>query len=129
MATFHTKKTPAEKSYVSALCRILVLLHFRLSEQGAVQLMRRLLIRVAESVSAEKDLVKELRRMADHLKALDKHPDQEMLQDQANLIFGKILYLFIRVPWKGFFIHEVLDIWLKIFLTTEGTKMLIIYPE
>ncbi|CAL9009395.1 unnamed protein product [Prunus brigantina] len=90
VATFHTKKTPAEKSYVSALCRILVLLHFRLSEQGAIQLMRRLLIRVAESVSAEKDLVKELRRMADHLKALDKHPDQEMLQDQANLILGRL---------------------------------------
>ncbi|VVA27763.1 PREDICTED: condensin complex subunit 3 [Prunus dulcis] len=98
VATFHTKKTPAEKSYVSALCRILVLLHFRLSEQGAIQLIRRLLIRVAESVSAEKDLVKELRRMADHLKALDRHPDQEMSQDQANLIFGKILNLFIRVP-------------------------------
>ncbi|ONI14952.1 hypothetical protein PRUPE_3G017700 [Prunus persica] len=90
VATFHTKKTPAEKSYVSALCRILVLLHFRLSEQGAIQLIRRLLIRVAESVSAEKDLVKELRRMADHLKALDRHPDQEMLQDQANLIFGRL---------------------------------------
>ncbi|XP_034209473.1 condensin complex subunit 3 isoform X4 [Prunus dulcis] len=90
VATFHTKKTPAEKSYVSALCRILVLLHFRLSEQGAIQLIRRLLIRVAESVSAEKDLVKELRRMADHLKALDRHPDQEMSQDQANLIFGRL---------------------------------------
>lgn len=90
VATFHTKKTPAEKSYVSALCRILVLLHFRLSEQGAIQLMRRLLIRVAESVSAEKDLVKELRRMADHLKALDRQPDQEMSQDQANLIFGRL---------------------------------------
>ncbi|XP_021808720.1 condensin complex subunit 3 isoform X2 [Prunus avium] len=90
VATFSTKKTPAEKSYVSALCRILVLLHFRLSEQGAIQLIRRLLIRVAESVSAEKDLFKELRRMADHLKALDRHPDQEMSQDQANLIFGRL---------------------------------------
>ncbi|PQQ01292.1 condensin complex subunit 3 [Prunus yedoensis var. nudiflora] len=90
VATFHTKKTTAEKSYVSALCRILVLLHFRLSEQGAIQLIRRLLIRVAESVSAEKDLVKELRQMADHLKALDRHPDQEMSQDQANLIFGRL---------------------------------------
>ncbi|BFG23930.1 hypothetical protein CerSpe_102040 [Prunus speciosa] len=90
VATFSTKKTPAEKSYVSALCRILVLLHFRLSEQGAIQLIRRLLICVAESVSAEKDLFKELRRMADHLKALDRHPDQEMSQDQANLIFGRL---------------------------------------
>ncbi|KAM1132784.1 hypothetical protein EV1_046761 [Malus domestica] len=90
VATFRSKKTPAEKAYVSALCRVLVMLHFRISEQEAIQLMRRLLIRVVESVLAEKDLVKELRRMADHLKAQDRHPDQEMSQDQANLIFGKL---------------------------------------
>ncbi|XP_024186830.1 condensin complex subunit 3 isoform X1 [Rosa chinensis] len=90
VAAFPTKKTPAERSYVSALCRILVLLQFRVSEQEAIQLMRRLLVRVAESVLAEKDLVKELRRMADSLKALDKHPDLEISQDQANLIFGRL---------------------------------------
>lgn len=81
---------------MSALCRILVLLQFRLSEQGAIQLMRRLLIRVAESVLTEKDLLKECRQMADRLKALDKHPDVEMSQDQANLIFGKILTVFYQ---------------------------------
>lgn len=97
VAAFPTKKTPAEKSYVSALCRILVLLQFRSSEQEAIQLMRRLLNPVAESVSAEKDLVKELKRMADRLKALDKHPDQEMSQDQANLIFGKSLLCFFFI--------------------------------
>ncbi|KAJ6860231.1 hypothetical protein NC651_036557 [Populus alba x Populus x berolinensis] len=31
-ASFTMKKTPAERSYVSALCRILVILHFRVSE-------------------------------------------------------------------------------------------------
>lgn len=91
MTSFGTKKTPAERSYVSALCRVLVLLHFQLSEQGAIQLMRRLLTCVAESVSTEKDLVKELKRIADHLKTADRHSDQEQLQDQAELIFGKIL--------------------------------------
>lgn len=96
MTAFPTKKTPAERAYVSALCRILVLLQFRLSEQGAIQLMRRLLIRVAESILTEKDLLKECRRMADRLKALDKHPDVEMSQDQANLIFGKILTVFYQ---------------------------------
>ncbi|XP_068336957.1 uncharacterized protein [Pyrus communis] len=90
VATFRSKKTPAEKAYVSALCRVLVMLHFRLSEQEAIQLMRRLLIRVVESASAEKDLLKELRQMADHLKAQDRYPDQEMSKDQANLIFGKL---------------------------------------
>ncbi len=91
------KKTAAERSYVSALCRILILLHFRLSEQGSIKLMRRLLSHVAGSVLAEKDLVKELERMAEHLKALDREPDQELLQDQANLILGKT-FTFL---WKG----------------------------
>lgn len=46
---------------------------------------------MAESVLTEKDLLKECRRMADRLKALDKHPYAEMSQDQASVIFGKIL--------------------------------------
>ncbi|XP_050364582.1 uncharacterized protein LOC126783205 [Argentina anserina] len=90
VAAFPAKKTPAERSYVSALGKILVLLQFRSSEQEAIQLMRRLLVRVAESVLAEKDLAKEIKQMADRLTALDKHPDLEMSQDQANLIFGRL---------------------------------------
>ena len=74
------------------MCRILVLLNFRLSEQEAIQLMSKLLIYIAGSVSSERDLVKELKRMADHLMAANRHPDQELLQDQANLIFGKHQY-------------------------------------
>lgn len=93
VASFHMKKTAAERSYVLALCRILVLLHFRLSEQGSIKLMRRLLNHVAESVLAEKDLVKELKGMAERLKALDREPEQELSQDQANLILGKDLYI------------------------------------
>lgn len=89
MLSFPKKKTSAEKAYISAMCRILVLLNFRLSEQEAIQLIRKLLVYVAGSVSSERDLVKELKRMADHLMAADRHPDQELLQDQANLIFGK----------------------------------------
>lgn len=85
------KKTPAERSFVSALCRILVLIQFRLSEQGAIKLMRRLLNNIFESVSTERDLVKELKRMSDRLTGLDKHPDEELSQDEANLIFGKFL--------------------------------------
>ncbi|KAK0596897.1 hypothetical protein LWI29_019973 [Acer saccharum] len=88
--SFQTKKTPAEKSYVSALCRILVLLNFQSLEQGAIKLMQRLLNRVSESVSTEKDLVKELNRMAERLKAVDRHPDEELSQDEAKLIFGRL---------------------------------------
>ncbi|XP_022772037.1 condensin complex subunit 3 [Durio zibethinus] len=87
---FEAKKTPAEKSYVVALCRILASLHFRLSEQGPVKLMSRLLSRVCECVLGEKDLVKELKQMAERLKGLVKDPDQDLLQDEAKLIFGKL---------------------------------------
>ncbi|KAL5810121.1 hypothetical protein ACOSQ4_026689 [Xanthoceras sorbifolium] len=88
--SFQMKKTPAEKSYVSALCKILVLLNFQSLEQGAIKLMQRLLYRVSESVSAEKDLVKELKQMAERLKAVDRHPDEELSQDEAKLIFGRL---------------------------------------
>ncbi|MED6121997.1 hypothetical protein PIB30_035535 [Stylosanthes scabra] len=90
VASFHSKKTAAEKSYVSALCRILALLQFRLSEQGPIKLMRRLLSRIVECVSTEKDLVKELNRMTEHLMKIDRQPDQEFLQDEVNLILGKL---------------------------------------
>lgn len=92
MASFNSKKTAAEKSYVSALCRILVLLHFRLSEQWAIKFMRRLLVHLLECVSSEKDLVKELKRMAEHLMTVDRQPDQELLPDEVNLILGNAFF-------------------------------------
>lgn len=89
--SFQARKTPAEKSYVSALCRILVSLNFRLSEQGAIKLLKRLLNCLSESVLAEKDLTKELKRMSEHLKGLDRHPDQDLSEDEVKFIFGKFL--------------------------------------
>ncbi|PIN11942.1 Chromosome condensation complex Condensin, subunit G [Handroanthus impetiginosus] len=90
VASFHAKKTAAEKSYLAALCRILVLLDFRVSEQRAIKLMRRILNRVFVSVAAEKDLTKELRQMAERLQAIDRHPDEKLSPDQANLILGRL---------------------------------------
>ncbi|CAH9070046.1 unnamed protein product [Cuscuta epithymum] len=87
---FGGKKTVAEKSYASALCRTLVLLHFRSSEQEAVKLMGHLLTHILESVAAEKDLMKDLKQMAARLKALDTHPDQELSSDQVNLILRRL---------------------------------------
>jgi hypothetical protein len=109
VASFHIKKTAAEKAYVSALCRVLVLLHFRSSEQWAIKLMRRLLNHVAESVSAEKDLVKELKRMADRLKAVDRQPEQELLQDQADPILGKNFYFLCRSAREQQFFIDVVQ--------------------
>lgn len=88
MASFHSKKTAAEKSYVSALARTLVMLRFRISEQGPIKFMRMLLSRVVENALSEKDLVKELNRMAERLMSLDKQPEEELPQDDVNLILG-----------------------------------------
>ncbi|XP_010670110.2 uncharacterized protein LOC104887214 isoform X1 [Beta vulgaris subsp. vulgaris] len=89
VAGFQTKKTAAEKSYISALCKTIVLLHFRESEQGTIKLMQLLLSRVAGSVSYDKELVKELTIMAKRLKALDGNPD-ELSSDQINVILGML---------------------------------------
>lgn len=92
MASFHAKKTAAEKAYVSALCKALSLLHFRPTEQGAVKLMRQLLNRVAESVLSENELLKEVKQMAERLKGLDKSPDQKLSSDEVKLILGNYFW-------------------------------------
>lgn len=66
-----------------------MLLHFRPSEQGAIRVMRRLLCYVVDTASWDKDLVKDLKRMGEHLSAIDKQPDLEVTQEQADLILGK----------------------------------------
>lgn len=90
VASFSSKKTAAEQSYVIALCKIMVLLHFRQSETTAIKLMRRLLSRVAESLLTEKEIMKELKRMAECLESIDFHPDEELPQDEANFCFGRL---------------------------------------
>ncbi|EHA8590767.1 hypothetical protein COCNU_scaffold023732G000010 [Cocos nucifera] len=90
VASCPDKKTPAGKSYLSALCRIALLIQFRSSEQGAIKCMRGLLNSMIISLSTDKELVKELTRMAARLKSLDDHPDEELSQEQANVIFGKL---------------------------------------
>ncbi|XP_042041530.1 condensin complex subunit 3-like isoform X2 [Salvia splendens] len=90
VASFDAKKTAAEKSYVAALCKILVLLQFRVSEQGVIKLMRRILSRASAVVAAEKDLTKELRHMAEHLKAIDRNPDEQLSSEQASQILEKL---------------------------------------
>ncbi|CAN0913823.1 Condensin complex subunit 3 [Linum grandiflorum] len=90
LASFTGKRTAAEKSYISALCRTLVLIQFRLSEQDTIKLTRRLLNQLIGNVSLEKDVMKELKLMAERLTSMDSQPDEELLQDQADLIFGKL---------------------------------------
>lgn len=92
MVTFDAKKrTAAEKAYLSALCRVLVLLQFRASDQGPVKLMRRLLNRLSISLAAEKDLMKELRQMAERLRSIDEHPDEILSTEESYLILGNYL--------------------------------------
>ncbi|KAM6574249.1 hypothetical protein CsatA_022576 [Cannabis sativa] len=90
VSNFPNKKTFA---YISAISKILVMLHFRSSEQDAIKLMRRILDTVTTSVSTtDRDLIKELKRMVNHLSEVDRNVDDEQLpaQDQANLIFGRL---------------------------------------
>lgn len=89
MASFNAKKTAAEKSYVAALCKILVSLQFRVSEQGVTKLMLRILSRLIRAVAAEKDLMKELRHMAERLKAIDKNPEEQLSPEESTSILGK----------------------------------------
>ncbi|XP_073310091.1 uncharacterized protein [Primulina huaijiensis] len=90
VANFNPKKTAAEKSYLSALCRILILLHFRTTEQDAIKLTRMLLNRIIPSMAVEKDIFKELRQMAECLRAIDSNPDEKLSLEQAHLILGKL---------------------------------------
>ncbi|XP_030520718.1 condensin complex subunit 3 [Rhodamnia argentea] len=90
VARFPGKKTAAERSYISALCRVLVLLNLGSSDQEAVKLLRSLLNHALVIVAAEKDLVKDMKQFSERLKALDRHPDRELLQEQADVIFERL---------------------------------------
>jgi len=90
VVSFRDKKIAAGKAYILALCRIVVLVQFQPSEQVAVKCMRGLLNGMITFASSDKELVKELSRMASRLKSLDKHPDEELSQEQAATIFGKL---------------------------------------
>lgn len=69
------------------------MLHFRVTEQGPIKLMRHLVNRVVESVSSERELAKELKQVAERLQTADKHQEQDLHPDQANLILGKALFI------------------------------------
>ncbi|KAL8127550.1 hypothetical protein AgCh_014454 [Apium graveolens] len=88
--SFPSKKTAAEKAYLVAICKIIPMLHFRVTEQGPIKLMRCLLNRAVESVSLERELSKELKRVAERLQTADKHQEQDLHPDQANLILGRL---------------------------------------
>nr|GEV13526.1 condensin complex subunit 3 [Tanacetum cinerariifolium] len=88
--SFQKKKNAAEKSYISAISKILVLLRFRPTEQVPIKLMRRLVNRVSEVMSADKEVVKEVKQMAERLKASDESPDEPLESDQAHLLLEKL---------------------------------------
>ncbi|CAI0548280.1 unnamed protein product [Linum tenue] len=90
LASFTGKRTAAERSYMSALCRTLVLIQFHPSEQDAIRLMRRLLNHLTANVHLEKDAMKELKLMAERLESVDSRPEEALALEQANLILGKL---------------------------------------
>ena len=59
---------------------------------------------MADSIPAEKELVKELKRMAERLKAVDEQPDQDLSLDEANDILGTSAFVNIQ----DLFLHLLL---------------------
>lgn len=94
MVSFKAKKTAAEKAYVLALCKTLVLLNLKSSEQNVIRLIKIFLSRVADSAYSEKDLLKEVKLVLEHLKSLDDNPSEELSQDEAKSIFGTLIFCF-----------------------------------
>ncbi|KAI0516305.1 hypothetical protein KFK09_008977 [Dendrobium nobile] len=90
VVNYSEKKTSAAKSYLSALCRIVVLIQFRSEEQEAIKCMRGLMHGMISAISYDKDLVKELNLMAARLGSLDLQPDQDLPQDHAAAISEKL---------------------------------------
>ncbi|CAN7016164.1 unnamed protein product [Brassica oleracea var. botrytis] len=90
MVSFKAKKTAAEKAYVLALCKTLVLLNLKSSEQNVIRLIKIFLSRVADSAYSEKDLLKEVKLVLEHLKSLDDNPSEELSQDEAKSIFESL---------------------------------------
>ncbi|CAM8881089.1 unnamed protein product [Rhodiola kirilowii] len=87
VASFPGKKSAAEKSYVAALCKVLILLRFRSTEQTALKCILKLMNHVLESASSEKELVKELKQWSKYLKELDKLPEEILKSEQFTAIF------------------------------------------
>ncbi|XP_042473762.1 condensin complex subunit 3-like isoform X1 [Zingiber officinale] len=90
VASFSEKKTSAGKSYMLALSRLATSIQFRASEQHSIKCMRNLLNTMSYLVTGDKDIIKEFNLMATRLKSLDKHPDEEISEDQLATIFGKL---------------------------------------
>ncbi|KAG2307361.1 hypothetical protein Bca52824_027109, partial [Brassica carinata] len=90
MVSFKAKKTAAEKAYVLALCKTLVLLNLKSSELNIIKLMKNLLSRVADSVCSEKDLLKEVKLGLEHLKSLNATPSEELSQAEAKSILESL---------------------------------------
>ncbi|XP_042468647.1 condensin complex subunit 3-like [Zingiber officinale] len=90
VASFSEKKTSAGKSYMLALSRLATSIQFRASEQHSIKCMRNLLNTMSYLVTGDKDIIKEFNLMATRLRSLDKHPDEEISEDQLATIFRKL---------------------------------------
>lgn len=88
VTSFPLKKSTAEKSYIAALCKVLVLIRFQASEQTALKCILKLMNHVLESVSFEEELIKDLKQWCKYLKALEKNPEETLRPEQCSAILG-----------------------------------------
>ncbi|KAF3786860.1 Condensin complex subunit 3 [Nymphaea thermarum] len=86
----HVKRTAAGKSYILALCRVVVSLRFCPSQQDALKLMRMLLNQMVGYITSDNQVLKDLKSMATHLKTQDEDPNRLLSSDQIKFLLGKL---------------------------------------
>ncbi|XP_031491341.1 uncharacterized protein LOC116258361 [Nymphaea colorata] len=86
----HVKRTAAGKSYILALCRVVVSLRFCPSQQDALKLMRMLLNQMVGYITSDNQVLKDLKSMATHLKTQDEDPDRLLSSEQIKILLGKL---------------------------------------
>jgi condensin complex subunit 3 len=76
------------KAYISVLCKMLVMLRFRVCEQKAIKCLRGMLNVLICRVYTDKDHVKDLTKMGTVLKMLDECPSEDLPDEQVIAVLG-----------------------------------------
>ncbi|KAJ3699349.1 hypothetical protein LUZ61_003054 [Rhynchospora tenuis] len=84
------EKTAAAKAYVSALCKMLIILRFRASEQKAIKCLRGMINVLICRVYSDRDLVRDLTKMSTVLKMLDECPNEDIPDEEVIALLEKL---------------------------------------
>ncbi|KAJ4754088.1 Condensin complex subunit 3 [Rhynchospora pubera] len=84
------EKTAAAKAYISALCKMLIILQFKASEQKAIKCLRGMINVLICRVYSDRDVVRDLTKMSTVLKTLDECPTEDMLDEEVIALLEKL---------------------------------------